>query len=195
MEHFFQKGSNDRQLVVAFHGTGGNEYQLLTTVARLYPEASILSYAGTHTSGSTRRFFAPLQNGQLDRTSFNQAVDTFLTNVWEQPFFEEIILIGYSNGANFILGLLEKNPQIANTVILLHPNDLVYQFEAPQHPVHVILTTGAQDTQSVPGEILRLAQQLEQTFTVTYLLVDGTHGLTEHEVEDISNVLKKNEVR
>ena len=190
MEHFFQKGSNNRQLVVAFHGTGGNEYQLLTTVARLYPEASILSYAGTYNNGATRRFFAPLQNGQLDRKSFNQAINTFLTTIWEDPSFEEIIFIGYSNGANFILGVLEKNPQIANTVILLHPNDLVYQFETPEKPVRVILTTGAQDTQSVPGEILRLAKQLEETFTVTYLLVDGTHGLTEHEVEEIATVLK-----
>lgn len=32
MKQFFQKGSKPNQLVVAFHGTGGNEYQLLTTM-------------------------------------------------------------------------------------------------------------------------------------------------------------------
>lgn len=51
MKQFFQKGSKPNQLVVAFHGTGGNEYQLLTTIATLYPEASVLSYLGTEGVG------------------------------------------------------------------------------------------------------------------------------------------------
>ena len=51
----------------------------------------------------------------------------FLEEVWQpQKLYDEVIFIGYSNGANFILGLLEKNPTIANTVILLHPSNLGY---------------------------------------------------------------------
>ena len=65
MKQFFQKGSKPNQLVVAFHGTGGNEYQLLTTIATLYPEASVLSYLGTEGVGEQRRFFCAISQWSI----------------------------------------------------------------------------------------------------------------------------------
>ena len=165
MKQFFQKGSKPNQLVVAFHGTGGNEYQLLTTIATLYPEASVLS-------------------------NFDERVTAFLEEVWQpQKLYDEVIFIGYSNGANFILGLLEKNPTIANTVILLHPSNLGYQYVSGEFATKVIVTTGAQDELSIPGQVLSLANQLKKHFPVDFLLVDGGHGLSEEEVTKIKEVL------
>lgn len=57
MDYFFQEGATQQQLVLAFHGTGGNEYQLLTTVAELFPQASLLSFLGSVSEGNQRRFF------------------------------------------------------------------------------------------------------------------------------------------
>ncbi len=55
----------------------------------------------------------------LPRANFDERVTAFLEEVWQprKVKYDEVIFIGYSNGANFILGLLEKNPTIANTVI------------------------------------------------------------------------------
>ena len=193
MDHFFQKEAASKQLVVAFHGTGGNEYQLLTTVAELFPLASVLSFLGPVGSGPSRRFFPDLKKGQLDRLAFDQAVATFIRNQWAQipqQDYEEIIFIGYSNGANFILGLLEQAPSLANTVILLHPSNLVYQFDTLIAEIKIILTTGAQDTVSIPGDILKLAHQLENSFKdVTFLIEDGGHQLSSQEIKNVAKQL------
>ncbi len=85
----------------------------------------------------------------------------------------------------FILGLLEKNPTIANTVILLHPSNLGYQYVSGEFATKVIVTTGAQDELSIPGQVLSLANQLKKHFPVDFLLVDGGHGLSEEEVTKI----------
>lgn len=192
MEKFFQQGQ-DETLVVAFHGTGGNEYQLLSTIAALYPDASVLSYLGESGSGSERRFFAPLVAGKLDRTDFEQRTADFLENEW--PNVEKknkTVLIGYSNGANFILGLLEKAPQLADTVILLHPSNFVYQFEATDAATDIVLTSGAQDRISLPGEALALSQQLEQVFPhVHFLLLDGEHTVNHDEVDRLKKYLNE----
>jgi len=190
MDSFFQKETTSRQLVVAFHGTGGNEYQLLTTVAALFPQANLLSFLGDHGSEQSRRFFPPLVNGQLDRALFDQAVAHFINNIWsgiDQKEYDEIILIGYSNGANFILGLLEQVPQLANTVILLHPSNLVYQFHPEVSSAKIILTTGANDTLSLAGDVLKLAHQLEDSYQeVVFLIEDGGHQLSAQEIEHVA---------
>lgn len=194
MEYFFQKGAVDsKQLVVAFHGTGGNEYQLLTTVAKLFPKASLLSYLGSFGADKNRRFFPPLENRKLNRISFDQAVSTFLTETWtafDPQEYEEIIFLGYSNGANFILGLLEQQPTIASKVILLHPSDLVYQFTKTPADTKLILTTGAKDTLSIAGDVLKLSYQLETAFNwVKLLLIDGGHQLSPQELEQVQETL------
>ncbi|WP_275400335.1 alpha/beta hydrolase [Enterococcus faecium] len=190
MEKFFQQGQGD-QLVVAFHGTGGNEYQLLSTIAALYPDASVLSYLGEYGSGAERRFFVPLVDGKLDRIDFEQRAADFLENEWRNVEKKgKTIFIGYSNGANFILGLLEKTPQLADTVILLHPSNFVYQFEATDPSTEIILTSGAQDRISLPGEALALSQQLEQVFShVHFLLLDGEHTVNHDEVDRLKQYL------
>lgn len=52
----------------------------------------------------------------------------------------------------------------------------------------MIVTTGAQDELSIPGQVLSLANQLKKHFPVDFLLVDGGHGLSE-EVTKIKEVL------
>ena len=192
MDYFFQEGATrQQQLVLAFHGTGGNEYQLLTTVAELFPQASLLSFLGSVSEGSQRRFFAPLIDGQLNRQEFDQQTTQFfqeelLTFIQK---YQEIILIGYSNGANFILGLLEQHADIADTVILLHPSRLVYSFNQSSK-VKIYLTVGAKDNISLPGDSLKLTEELKQFFpNTTMILTDGGHQLTEQEVYDIQKRL------
>lgn len=193
MTYFFQKGTN-KQLIVAFHGTGGNQYQLLTTTAALFPEASLVSFLGNVGEAENRRFFAPTNNGQLDRTEFDGRTLEFIENEWpqiEKSDYEEIIFIGYSNGANFILGLLEKNPKIADSLILLHPSNLSYQFIGKTDVPRILLTTGSQDEISLAGDLVQLEKQLKNHFTdVQLLIVDGGHGLEAEEIARLKQAIK-----
>lgn len=172
--------SSTNEYFVLFHGTGGNEYSLLTVTGDIDPHASVVSFLGDEGTGANRRFFKPLQNGRLQRDDFDQKVDQFLTQ-WEeiQPSdATSLTFIGYSNGANFLLGLLEKRPDIANNVVLLHPSNLGFSF-AKGAETRILITTGANDILAAPGEVMKLANQLREQFPATKLeLLDTGHAAT-----------------
>lgn len=185
MEYFFQRSTTSKTLVVGFHGRGGNQYQLLTLIARLYPDASILTYLGDVEKGKARRYFKPLEKGQLDRQDFQEQVEKFLTKDWKSfaGKYEKVVLVGFSNGANFILGLLEQAPTMAQEYLILHPSPLDFQFHPKNPEAKIILTTGSMDTKSIPGEILKLQQMMKAYFPKTQLIiVDGKHAITEEEL-------------
>lgn len=180
------------EFFVLFHGTGGNEYSLLAVTGDIDPNASVISFIGDEGTGENRRFFKPLVNRQLQREDFNEKVDEFLT-LWDsiKPVDAKITFIGYSNGANFVLGLLEKRPDIAENVALLHPSNLEYTFEKGSSS-HVFLTVGANDALSVPGDVMKLAKQLTEKFPKTELkMLDTGHEVTPVEVQAAAEYLKK----
>ncbi|WP_010289145.1 alpha/beta hydrolase [Kurthia massiliensis] len=189
--HYLQIDGPSDEWFVLFHGTGGSEYSLLQIAGDLYSKASILTFSGDVAAGASRRFFAPLEQGQLNRTDFNTRIDDFLSN-WPsiRPNASRLTFIGYSNGANFVLGLLEKQPHIAERVVLLHPSNLQYDFQAGSD-AQIIMTTGAMDTLSLPGDVLQLSKQLEAVFPNTTLkLLDGGHGTTDAEIDYVKHMLK-----
>lgn len=107
MEQFNIAGNSNTSFVV-FHGTGGNEYSLLQVVGDIDPAANIRSYIGDVGTGKERRFFAPLQNGGLNRPELEVRVASFLEDWAQQKPEGKVVMLGYSNGANFLLALLEK---------------------------------------------------------------------------------------
>lgn len=185
MEKFIYENNSDT-VIVLFHGTGGNEYQLLSMTAELFPTSDVISFLGEEGVGSDRRFFAPLIEGKIERSNFESVSQRFLTE--ELPAiantYKKIIFMGYSNGANFILGLAEQQPELADLLILLHPSNLDYQFSDAVASTKIILTSGAQDTITTAGDTLRLSKELERHFDdVTFLLLDGDHQVTPQEID------------
>ena len=178
--------------MVLFHGTGGNEFSLLQIAGDIEANANVLSFIGEVGSGAQRRFFAPLENGALPRADFDARVENFLA-AWEEvkpKNADKITFLGYSNGANFVLGILEKAPEIADRIVLMHPSNLDYTFEAGSD-VQLIITAGSMDTLAIPGDTMKLAKQLEQTFpNTTMKLLDGWHGVLDAEIEYLQKLLK-----
>ncbi|MBE9387816.1 alpha/beta hydrolase [Vagococcus salmoninarum] len=185
----FVSEKNSENLFVLFHGTGGNEFSLLFLTGELDPRASIISFLGDHGVGTERRYFKPLINGALDKTNFFKTVDDFLVE-WDQQelSYSQITFIGYSNGANFIQGILSKRPDICQQTLLLHPQQFNLTFPAltNKSPNSLLLTTGANDPLVIPGDVLTLSHQLEQSFAkVKLILLDGEHGITDNEIAEI----------
>ena len=118
-------------------------------------------------------------------------MDAFL-KAWETDKPEgTVTFIGYSNGANFILGLLEKNPKIADEIILLKPTNLGFTFNEESN-VRIIVTAGARDTLSIPGETMKLVKQLETVFpNVVFKLFDHGHEFPDSEIEAVKVMLNK----
>ncbi len=191
MNHFTIEGPLN-EWIVLFHGTGGNEYSLLQIAGDIEPNAHVLSFLGDVDEGANRRFFAPLKAGTLDRADFDARIDAFLKD-WPQLRPEQatrITFMGFSNGANFVLGLLEKAPAIADRVVLLHPSNLAYTFTEGSN-AQIIVTSGAMDTLALPGDTMKLTKQLEAVFPNTTLkLLDGAHGMTEQEITYLQDTLR-----
>ncbi|UOB20604.1 alpha/beta hydrolase [Macrococcus armenti] len=189
MNYFYQKNDSNR-LVVLFHGTGGNEYQLLQPLGEILKGADILSFEGNYGTGFSRRFFPPLVNGALDRPAFDKAVQDFITLYNEMNLiYDDITFIGYSNGANFIIGLMEQGLYMNHTV-LLHPSNLNYDVSAASKGIHVIVTAGANDHMVSPGQVKQLELEFKSHFeNVQFELFDGGHELTFEEVETIASKL------
>ncbi|MDO5088292.1 MAG: hypothetical protein Q4D53_00760 [Leptotrichiaceae bacterium] len=191
MKHMFIEGTD--KLFVLFHGTGGNENSLLFLTGELDPYASILSFSGNVGTGKNRRFFAPLVNKKIDRIEAAERISEFLEK-WDNLEIiknKEIIFVGYSNGANFILGILQERPDIAHKTILLHPSNLGWTFKEKPLKNKIIATAGATDIIAPAGDVMKLKKEFENIgyddFKV--LLLDGGHGVSDEEVEKLKNIL------
>ncbi|WP_244230346.1 alpha/beta hydrolase [Streptococcus suis] len=146
MDYCFIKGTSPR-LLVFFHGTGGNKESMLFLRQQLDPEDSVLSLDGSWGQGRDRRFFAPLIDGQLDLVDVELRLSAFL-DFWQdldiQPY-QQITFVGFSNGANFIMGLLTKQSNLADNYILLHPSALDYAFPRENSRAEILFTLGQND--------------------------------------------------
>ena len=193
MEHLFIKGTDN--LFVLFHGTGGNESNLLFLTGELDSHASAISFLGNVGTGKNRRFFNPLVNGKLDKQDYSEKIEKFLKNwdLMDISKYKNITFIGYSNGANFTLGLLEKRPDIANTTILLHPSNFDWQFTKKPEKNKIIATTGALDLMAPAADVVKLKNQLSgigyEEFQI--IMLDSGHEITNEEIEKLKEIYKK----
>lgn len=179
------EGSKDEAYFL-FHGTGGNDFQLLRVMEELNPDATIIGVKATDGIGNNRRYFSPLIKGKLDREDFESNINDFMEEWKNRGFtFNKIVFLGYSNGANFILGILEKNSHIMSQAILLHPSNLNYHFEV-ESELNVIMTSGATDNLALPGDVLKLKESMNTYYkNLNYFLFDEGHELTEVEIKSI----------
>ena len=193
MEHIFIKGTDN--LLVLFHGTGGNENSLLFLTGELDVHASVLSFSGNTGTGKNRRFFKPLINGKVDKKDLLEKVDYFLEK-WDNLKFnkdKKITFIGYSNGANFILGTLQKRPDIADRTLLLHPADLDWKFNKKPLKNKILATAGSLDLLTPAADVFKIKKELESVgyndFNV--VLLDGGHEINSIEIKKLKEIFKK----
>lgn len=59
--------------------------------------------------------------------------------------YRQITFVGFSNGANFIMGLLAKQSNLADNYILLHPSALDYAFPMENSRAEILFTLGQND--------------------------------------------------
>ncbi|MFW8053806.1 alpha/beta hydrolase [Vagococcus fluvialis] len=189
---FFIEKTTSKEAFVLFHGTGGNEFNFLFLTGELNPQANVISFLGDVSTGVNRRFFAPLKDNQLDVEDYDNHVNRFLEEWQEMALsFDKITFIGYSNGANFIQGILNKAPNIADEVILMHPQNFRFTFEKSERIKRVLLITGANDPMIVPGDIVQLKQEMVKVYSdVTLTITDGQHGVTDEEIDEIKKWYK-----
>lgn len=126
MEHIFKQGRADKPLLLLLHGTGGDENSLLALAEIIDKDASVLSVRGNVVENGMPRFFRRLAEGIFDMDDLRERTEElhdFLNDAARKYGFhrEQIIAVGYSNGANIAANLLFNYNNSLAGAILHHP--------------------------------------------------------------------------
>ncbi|MEO5754901.1 MAG: alpha/beta hydrolase [Chthoniobacterales bacterium] len=184
----FVPGSSGRTLLM-LHGTGGDEHDLLPLGRELDPTANLLSPRGKVLENGSLRFFRRLAEGVFDLEDLQRRtreLAEFIRRATEhyQLAPEQIVAVGYSNGANIAANILLRQPGTLPSAVLLRAM-------APSQPetlpdltgVRVWIAGGRDDALIPSEETQRLADLLEKVGAdVTLHLVNADHGLTNTEL-------------
>ena len=127
MQHIFKKGTNStKPTLLLLHGTGGDESSLLSLARIIDPEASILSLRGGVLENDMPRFFRRLSEGVFDEEDLifrTEELHNYLDEAAHIYNFDRqnVLAVGYSNGANIAASLLFHYQNALKGAILHHP--------------------------------------------------------------------------
>jgi phospholipase/carboxylesterase len=199
MKHIFNKGQDPtKPTLLLLHGTGGNELDLLPLAGRIDDEASVLSVRGNVLENGMPRFFRRLAEGVFDEEDLifrTKELNEFLDEAAEKYDFDRdnIIAIGYSNGANIAASLLFHYQNALKGAILHHPMVPRKGIELPDlSGKSVFIAAGTNDPICSPLESSELKYLLEKAHANVELhWEDRGHQLTMQEVEAAATWYRK----
>ena len=187
--HEFVPGTSSRTLLL-LHGTGGNERDLIALGRELDPNAALLSSRGKVLENGMPRFFRRLAEGVFDLEDLkfrtNELAD-FVTAAAQHYGFalDNLVAVGYSNGANIAASILLLRPEIMNAAILFRAMVPLTPDKLPDlSSVRVWIGAGDQDPIVPASETKRLAELLRRAGAdVTIRFARTGHGLTNDDLE------------
>jgi phospholipase/carboxylesterase len=199
MKHIFQKGKDStKPTFLLLHGTGGNEQDLLPLAGMIDNQAAVLSVRGNVLENGMPRFFRRLAEGIFDEEDLvfrTNELNQFLADAAKKYDFDRdnIIAIGYSNGANIAASLLFHFKDALKAAILHHPMIPRKGIKLPDlSGKSVFITAGTNDPICSPLESTGLQSLLEETgATVQIHWEDRGHQLTREEVDAAAVWYKK----
>jgi phospholipase/carboxylesterase len=127
MKHLFKKGSDERKpVLLLLHGTGGNEEDLLALADMISPDSSVLSVRGNVSENGMPRFFRRLAEGVFDEEDLifrTKELNEFIDESANKYQFDRnnVVAVGYSNGANIAGSLIFHYENALKGAILHHP--------------------------------------------------------------------------
>lgn len=191
MIHLFQKGTDQKApTLLLLHGTGGNERDLLPLGAMIHPASSVLSVRGNVSENGMPRFFRRLAEGVFDEQDLifrTKELYEFLDQAAVEHGFDRnnIVAVGYSNGANIAASLMFHYTDALKGAILYHPMFPRRGVDLPAlQGTPVFIGAGKNDPICSPQETEELTRLLEGAGAAVTLHWEAYgHQLTEREVQ------------
>jgi predicted esterase len=187
--HEFVPGSSDRTLLL-LHGTGGNERDLIALGRELNPDAALLSPRGKVLENGMPRFFRRLAEGVFDledlKNRTNELADFVAAAAHHYGFAaDNVVAVGYSNGANIAASMLLLRPEILSAAVLFRAMvPLVPDRQPSLSSVRVWIGAGMNDPIIPTSETKRLAELLRNAGAdVTIRFFQASHALTPDDID------------
>lgn len=191
MKHIFQQGTDDNApVLLLLHGTGGTEHDLLSLGGIVSPKSSILSVRGNVLENGMPRFFRRLSEGVFDEEDLifrTRELKLFIDEASNTYHFnkENVVAVGYSNGANIAASLLFHYKNVLKGAILHHPMVPRRGITLPeQTDTKVFIAAGSNDPICSPQESEELMEILTSAGAEVEILWEHFgHQLTRSEVD------------
>ena len=194
--HTFLPGRSARTLLL-LHGTGGNENDLIPLGRELDPDANLLSPRGKVLENGMPRFFRRLAEGIFDEEDLIRRTHELADFIQQASAKyrlnrQNLLAIGYSNGANVAGSLLLLRPQTLTGAILLRPMVPIVPEPLPDlSGVPILAVSGRYDPIVPTDEALQLVNLLREAGAeVSGSLENAGHGLTELTLEIVRRWLE-----
>ncbi|WP_227395392.1 alpha/beta hydrolase [Jeotgalibacillus aurantiacus] len=191
MHHIYKEGSTKKPVLLLLHGTGGTEQDLLPIAQMIDPEASVLSVRGNVSENGMPRFFRRIREGVFDIEDLKARtveLHEFIGEAAEKYGFDRnnVLAIGYSNGANIAGSLLFHYSDSLKGAILHHPMVPLRDHTLPPlTDVPVFIGASKNDPICPPEETTDLDALLSEAgANVKVKWYERGHQLTEEEVID-----------
>lgn len=189
MRHIFKKGQVNGPTLLLLHGTGGTERDLLPIAEMVDPDANVLSVRGNILENGMPRFFKRLKEGVFDLEDLikqTKILAKFIDDASEKYQFDrdQVIAIGYSNGANIAGSLLFHYADVLKGAILHHPMVPIREVDLPnQKDTAIFIGAGENDPMCPAEESVDLERLLtDKGADVTVHWERNGHQLTQTEV-------------
>ncbi len=178
----------DQPLVFAFHGTGGDETQLIPLAQRVWPDAAIVAPRGDVSEHGALRFFKRKAEGVYDFEDLElrqKAMAAFVRAQKDRLSPARTIGLGYSNGANILAAVAFAAPDLFDALVLMHPLIPWTPRDQPElAKASVLITAGRRDPICLPAETAALKRYFERQGADTVVeWHEGGHELRPSEVE------------
>jgi predicted esterase len=174
------------QTLVVFHGMGSSKEDMIDLAVHLAPHHNLLLLDGNDLSSGMRRYFKRNATGldleDLKHQAALIAEDLGLLRIeyglTEQPFDA----MGYSNGANMILGMVLENTFAFRKALILRPALIDLPLKAGS-TTQLRLHLASHDPYLSASDRPKLLQKLSPLNPISQLY-PGAHPLTEDDLKD-----------
>lgn len=185
---------NNVNLIVLLHGTGGDENSLINLAAYIDDNASVLGIRGNISEHGMNRFFKRIRPGIFDELNLKEEakklkdfIGEFVNN--HNYKFENITIIGYSNGANILGGMLYLFGGISGLAVLMHPMIPLKNIKPLDlKNTNILITAGNKDPLVSINETNELYDKLKNSnANVRINKYNSGHQISQIEVDDIKS--------
>lgn len=196
MKHLFINKNHPYTLIM-LHGTGGNEEEMARFATSISSDLNILSIRGNINENGMFRYFKRFGMGLYDIENYifeTKNLNETITKLFKEYNLDlnKAIIVGFSNGANIALGLIQDYPQTINNYVLLSADYINKDKKFKKlDNLNVLISFSKNDPYANYDTIMNLQKELIKAGSnLTNHLVPG-HIITEELLIDVRKFVEK----
>jgi predicted esterase/catechol 2,3-dioxygenase-like lactoylglutathione lyase family enzyme len=197
--HVFEKAPDsvdDDRTIVALHGTGGNENDLIGMVREVNTTSAILSPRGQVLENGMPRFFRRVAANVFDEDDVVRRANELSgfirasTDKYDRNP-DRLTALGYSNGANIAAAVILLHPEVFSCAVLIRPLLPLQNPPLPDlHGKQILVLKGKHDAIIPSASTDRLVKTFRRAGAdVTTREMDAGHEITARDLDEISEWL------